>query len=98
MGEDCRIADLVRVTIYKFFQTEQKGLEPGSGLIGSRGFAAIMICTGVGALVPAAVQHHKNLHEMSETYGALPTSVAGPVAWLVGLLGLLALLGVVYRV
>jgi len=85
-------------TIYKFFQIEQKGIEPGSGLIGSRGFAAIMICTGVGALVLAAVQHHKNLHEMRENYGALPTSVAGPVAWLVGLLGLLALLGVVYRV
>ena len=85
-------------TIYKFFQIEQKGLEPGSGLIGSRGFAAIMICTGVGALVLAAVQHHKNLHEMRENYGALPASVAGPVAWLVGLLGLLALLGVVYRV
>lgn len=84
-------------TIYKFFQIEQKGLETGA-LIGSRGFAAIMICTGVGALVLAAVQHHKSLHEMKENYGALPKSVAGPVAWLVGLLGLLALLGVVYRV
>ena len=85
-------------TIYKFFQIEQKGLEPGAGLIGSRGFAAIMICTGVGALVLAAVQHHKNLHEMQNNYGALPKSVAGPVAWLVGLLGVLALLGVLYRV
>ena len=85
-------------TIYKFFQIEQKGLEAGTGLIGSRGFAAIMICTGVGALVLAAVQHHKSLHEMKETYGALPRSVAGPVAWLVGVLGLLALLGVIYRV
>jgi putative membrane protein len=85
-------------TIYKFFQIEQKGLETGSGLIGSRSFAAIMICTGISALVMAAVQHHKNLHEMKESYGPLPKSVAGPVAWLVGLLGLLALAGVLYRV
>ena len=60
--------------------------------------AAIMICTGVCALVMAAVQHYKNLHEMKESYGPLPKSVAGPVAWLVGLLGLLALAGVLYRV
>jgi len=85
-------------TIYKFFQIEEKGLHTGTGLIGSRGFAGIMICTGVGALVLAAVQHHKSLHEMRDNYGPLPKSVAGPVAWLVGLLGLLALLGVVYRV
>jgi putative membrane protein len=85
-------------TIYKFFQIEQKGLETGSGLIGSRGFAVIMICTGVCALVIAAVQHHKTLQEMKESYGPMPKSVAGPVAWLVGLLGVLALVGVLYRV
>jgi putative membrane protein len=84
-------------TIYKFFQIEQKGLETG-GLIGSRGFAIIMICTGVAALVLAAVQHYKNLRAMKKDYGTLPRSVAGPVAWLVGLLGLLALFGVLYKV
>ena len=85
-------------TIYKFFQIEQRGLETGGGLIGSRGFAMIMICTGVGALVLAALQHHKNLRGMEQDYGTLPKSVAGPVAWLVGLLGLLALAGVLFKV
>jgi putative membrane protein len=84
-------------TIYKFFQIEQRGLET-PGLIGSRGFAMIMICTGVTALVLAALQHHHNLRGMQKDYGALPRSVAGPVAWLVGLLGLLALVGVLYKV
>jgi putative membrane protein len=85
-------------TIYKFFQIERKGLEPGNGLIGSRGFALIMICTGVFALVIAAVQHHANLREMKESYGMLRKSVAGPVAGLVGVLGLLAIAGVLFQV
>jgi putative membrane protein len=84
-------------TIYKFFQIEEKGLETG-GLIGSRGFALIMICTGVFALVIAAVQHHANLREMKESYGMLPKSVAGPVAGLIGVLGLLAIAGVLFQV
>ena len=85
-------------TIYKFFQIEQKGLDAGTGLIGSRGFALIMICTGVFALVIAAVQHHASLRELKENYGLLPKSVAGPVAGLIGLLGLLAIAGVLFQV
>lgn len=84
-------------TIYKFFEIEQKGIDSG-GLIGYRGFALIMICTGVFALVIAAVQHRASLREMKESYGMLPKSVAGPVAGLIGVLGLLAIAGVLFRV
>lgn len=84
-------------TIYKFFAIENRGLETGAGLIGPRGFAAIMICAGIFSLVLAALQHHHNLRGMRNDYGHMPRSVAGPVAWLVGLLGLIALLSVIYR-
>lgn len=85
-------------TIYKFFDIEQKGTGAGHGLIGSRGFALIMICTGVVALVIAAVQHEVSMREMKESYGVQPKSVAGAVAWLVGLLGILAIAGVLFKV
>jgi hypothetical protein len=58
----------------------------------------IMICTGVFALVIAAVQHQTSMSEMKESYGVQPKSVAGIVAWLVGLLGLLAIAGVLFKV
>jgi putative membrane protein len=84
-------------TIYKFFQLELKGPASGDRFIGSRGFALIMIATGLFALALAGVQHHESLRLMKVTYGTQPRSVAGPVAALVALLGILALIGVLVR-
>jgi len=84
-------------TIYKFFQLELKGPLPDH-LIGPRGFALIMISTGLVALAMAGIQHRESLRLMRATYGTIPRSVAGPVAALVAMLGVFALLGVVARV
>jgi putative membrane protein len=84
-------------TIYKFFALELKGPAPDH-LIGPRGFAIIMISTGVIALILSGIQHHASLNSLRQTYGTLPRSVAGPVAALIGLLGVFALIGVVARV
>lgn len=84
-------------TIYKFFQLELKGPLPDH-LIGPRGFALIMISIGLVALAMAGIQHHESLRLMRATYGTIPRSVAGPVAALVAMLGVFALLGVVARV
>jgi putative membrane protein len=84
-------------TIYKFFQLELKGPMP-EHLIGPRGFAIIMISTGLFALAMAGIQHRESLRLMRATYGTIPRSVAGPVAGLVAVLGVFALLGVVARV
>ena len=66
-------------TIYKFFQLELKGPLPDH-LIGPRGFALIMISTGLVALAMAGIQHRESLRLMRATYGTIPRSVAGPVA------------------
>jgi putative membrane protein len=58
----------------------------------------IMISTGLIALAMAGVQHHESLRLMRATYGTMPRSVAGPVAGLVAVLGVFALLGVIARV
>jgi len=88
-------------TIYKFFQLEVRGPAAAaaqSGILGPRGFALIMICTGLVALILAGVQHRQSLQSLAATYGRQPRTVAGPVAALIGLLGVLALIGVTIRV
>jgi inner membrane protein YidH len=84
-------------TIYKFFQLELKGPAPVETLIGPRGFALLMIGTGLVALMLAGIQHHESLRLMKVTYGPQPRSVAGPVAALVAVLGVFALIGVLAR-
>ena len=84
-------------TIYKFFQLELKTPVEADRLIGSRGFALMMISLGLVALLLAGVQHHASLRLMKETYGPQPRSVAGPVAAMVAVLGVMALLGVLVR-
>jgi len=85
-------------TIYKFFQFELK--TPGEHpqhLIGPRGFAVIMIGTGLTGLTLAAIQHRSSLQLLKKMYGDQPRSVAGIVGWFVALLGVLALIAVLMR-
>lgn len=84
-------------TIYKFFDLELKGPVVTDRLIGARGFALILIGTGLVALLLAGIQHHESLKLMRQMYGSLPRSVAGPVGGLVAALGVLALIGVLLR-
>jgi putative membrane protein len=87
-------------TIYKFFELELRGrgAAADAGLIGPRGFALIMIVTGMMALLLGAIQHRQSLHAIAATYGKQPRSVAGPVGSLIAILGALAFVGVVLRV
>jgi putative membrane protein len=86
-------------TIYKFFQLElgNRGAA-AERLIGPREFALMMIGTGLVALILGFVEHRKSLQALHKTYGTeAPTSVAGLVAVLVSLLGIVAILAVVFR-
>lgn len=87
-------------TIYKFFELDLRTAASGAttSKVGPREFALLMITIGLVALTLAGVQHYQSLRSMRESYGTLPRSVAGPVAALIGLLGLFALAGVYGRV
>jgi len=85
-------------TIYKFFQFELKGSAgPAQRVIGPRGFAIIMIATGLLGLIMADFQHRASMKLLEQLYGGTTRSVAGIVGWGVGLLGVLALLAVMAR-
>jgi putative membrane protein len=87
-------------TIYKFFQAlrEQNVITPHpEHLIGSRGFALVMIMVGLVALVLATVQHRRDITALRAHYPDFPYSLATMIAILVAGLGLLGLLLVLFR-
>ena len=87
-------------TIYKFFELDLRtpASGPAGSPIGPRGFAIGMITAGLVALILAGLQHHQSLRSLRESYGIMPRSVAGPVAAVIGLLGVGALIGVIVRI
>jgi len=80
-------------TIYKFFQLEAKGRVPTSQIIGPRTFAALMIIMGLLALTIATIQHHVNMRRQKK-YGVPSRTLAGWVAGLISILGLVAIISV----
>jgi putative membrane protein len=86
-------------TIYKFFQyLREKGESGGERyLIGPRGFALAMISIGLLALLIATLQHRRDMRAMREDYPGVPYSLATVLAALISVLGILALISVVFR-
>jgi putative membrane protein len=86
-------------TIYKFFQIElaKEGARTVNRLIGPREFGLIMISTGLVALLLSTLQHYASMKQLRTTYGPMPRSVSGIVGGLVSLLGILALLAVLFH-
>lgn len=87
-------------TIDKFFQywRENNATTPPSGWLGPRELALIMIGMGLGSLIIATIQHRRDLEALRKEYGmAIPVSLAAVTAGLIGLLGVLLLLAVVFR-
>jgi putative membrane protein len=87
-------------TIYKFFQLEIGRLAPGrpEPLIGPREFALILIGLGIASLILAFVEHRRSTGQLRREYGnIIPKSVAGVVASVVGVLGAMSIIVVLFR-
>ncbi len=86
-------------SIYKFFQLEQGARKDFMAVqvVGPREFSIILIVIGVASLVLATVQHRRHLKILKLQYQNAPASTAGLVAGLISVLGLLAILAVVFR-
>jgi putative membrane protein len=86
-------------TIYKFFQymREQQPGQQVRHLLGPREFAIIMIAIGVVSLLLATLQNWHSRKRLKERYHETPNSLATVIAALISLLGILALIAVIFR-
>jgi putative membrane protein len=87
-------------TIYKFFQymQEQQPGVPRGGVLGPRRYGTIMICIGIVALILATWQHRRDMKALRAYHPEVPYSLATVLAGLMSLLGVVALLAVIFRV
>lgn len=87
-------------TIFKFFEyLHQSGTaaERAPRFLGARQFATLMIATGLVALVIATVQHRQSMRALRAAYGHVPYSLATIMAALIGLLGVMGFISVLWR-
>src|SRR5262245_12663629 len=83
-------------SVYKFFQYQQAaGVQPPRHLISTREFAIIMMGIGLIMLLLATLEHSTNIRRLRRQYGNVPRSLAGVVAALMSILGMLGLLAAV---
>jgi putative membrane protein len=86
-------------SIYKFFQyvVETEKVSFVASRIGPRKFALGMISLGIIALALATWQHRNAMKLLAKEYGTTPPSIAGKIAAIVSIGGLLVLLMVILR-
>jgi putative membrane protein len=84
-------------TIYKFFQLEGVGRPQQGRLIGPRGFAFLMVSTGLVSLLLATIEHRQNIRALGAEYAGKQRSLAVLLAALISILGILALFAMIFR-
>ena len=84
-------------TIYKLFQLEGLGRAQEGRLIGARGFAFILVSIGLMSLLLATIEHRQNIRALGAQYAGKQRSLAVLLAALISILGILALLAMIFR-
>jgi putative membrane protein len=84
-------------SVYKFFQFDTRGAAHVDRLVTPRGFALMMITFGLVSLLAGTVQHVTSLRQLRAQYPAIPRSVAALLAGLISILGIVALIAVLFR-
>jgi putative membrane protein len=84
-------------SIYKFFQIEAPPSGQPNRLIGPRGFAFTLVSIGLFSLILATLEHRQNIRTLGEQYAGKLRSLAVLVAGLISILGVLALVAIIFR-
>jgi putative membrane protein len=84
-------------SIYKFFQIEGSDSPKANRLVGPREFAFTLVIIGLASLALATWEYHRNMVVIKAQYPQAPLSLAGIVATLISLLGILALILMIFR-
>ena len=84
-------------SIYKFFQLEGLGRAQQGRLIGPRGFAFMLVSIGLVSLLQATIEHRQNIRALGAEFAGNQRSLAVMLAALISILGILALLAMIFR-
>lgn len=84
-------------TIYKYFQLDASRQQVHDYLVGPREFALILIGVGLLALVLGLIEQARGVRALRRQYPALPRAMSWVIALIVLLLGVAALLAVIFR-
>jgi putative membrane protein len=84
-------------SVYKFFQIEAPAGGQQKRLIGPRGFAFALVSIGLLSLILATLEYRQNIRTLGAQYARNQRSLAMLVAALMSMLGLLALLAMIFR-
>lgn len=84
-------------SIYKFFQIEAPGTVQQNRLVGPREFAFALVSIGLFSLLLATIEHSQGVRALAAQYGVKRRfSLAGVVATLISILGIFALLAMIF--
>jgi putative membrane protein len=84
-------------TIHKFFQIEAPDRGRQNRLIGPRQFAFILVSIGLFSLILATLEHRQNIRTLGARYAGKQRSLAVLVAASISVLGILALVAIIFR-
>jgi putative membrane protein len=84
-------------SVYKFFQLEAESSVRQNRVIGPRQFALVLVSIGLISLLLATIEHRRNIRALSAQYSGHRWSLAVVVAALISILGILALVAIIFR-
>jgi putative membrane protein len=84
-------------SVYKFFQLEVPAGAMQNRLIGPRQFAIVLVSLGLISLLLATVEQRRNLRALGPQHSGNQRSLAVLLAAFISLLGILALIAVIFR-
>ena len=83
--------------VYKFFQLELKVAGRENQRIGVQEFSLLLVGAGLLAMILGTVDHWRNMRSIRKLDPTLPRSRAGLLSAVIALLGLFALIAVIFR-
>ena len=84
-------------SIYKFFQIEAPSEKQQNYLIGPREFALALVGIGLFSLLLATIENRQNIRSLGAQYAGKQRSLSVLVAALISILGVSALLAMIFR-
>jgi putative membrane protein len=84
-------------SVYKFFEILREEGARANHVFGARQFGLLLVGLGLASLALATVEYRQNIRLLGEEYEGRPRSLAVVVAALISILGIVAMILMIYR-